>query len=76
MTFGNPAGAFLYFPAGYAAGSATPTGSTNANGVATITGITGLGTVTAVDAAAGTFKSRDLGPAAGSACLVFYAPGT
>lgn len=76
VTFGNGAGSILYYPAGYAAGSATASGPTTSTGMATITGITGLGTVTATDAAAGTFKSRDLATEANSGYQVFYAPGT
>ena len=69
-------GQFPLLPAGYRSGAATANGPTTANGVATITGISGLATVSAADAAAGTFGSRDLGTAAGSAYLVFFAPGT
>jgi hypothetical protein len=76
VTFSNGSGSFLYYPTGYAAGAATVNGPTSATGIATITGITGLGTVQASDPSAGTFKSRDLATPAGDAYMVFYAPGT
>ncbi len=74
VTFSSGSGGLLYYPAGYAAGSATATAPTSANGVATVTGVPGLATVAASDPAAGQFASRDLSTPAGSAYLVFYAP--
>jgi hypothetical protein len=76
VTFSDGVGTFLYYAPGYPAGAAALAGPTQATGVATLTGITGLATVTATDAAAGTFNSRDLATPAGSAYMVFYAPGT
>ncbi|MHB8417777.1 MAG: hypothetical protein ACYDCL_06860 [Myxococcales bacterium] len=76
ITFsGNSSASQLYYPAGYAAGTATASPPTSANGIATVTGNP---TPSAFGAAGGPggFTSRDLATAAGSVYQVFYAPGT
>jgi hypothetical protein len=74
VTFSSAAATILYYPAGYGLDTApTSAGPTSANGVATVTGVTGLATI-AASGPAGTFSSRDGSTATGSAFLLYFAP--
>jgi hypothetical protein len=74
--FSGGGGAEFYYPAGYAAGSASANGPTSANGISTITGVAALGTVSWTPASGGAVVKRDISTPAGSAYQVFFAPGT
>jgi hypothetical protein len=76
VTFTNTQVTFFYFPAGYAAGSATATPPTSGNGIAVLTGASSLATVNAADTAGDKFNSRDLSSPANEAYQVVFAPGT
>jgi len=74
VSFNYTQSGLIYYPAGYAGGSASASGPTSGNGVATITDITGVATVAATGP--GTFSARHIGTSANGAYQVFYAPGT
>jgi hypothetical protein len=68
-------GTILYYPAGYAFGTASTTSPTSSAGVATVTGISSIVTISA-SGDGDTFKGRDVSTPAGDVYQVFYAPGT
>ncbi|MHB1845981.1 MAG: hypothetical protein ACYCWW_14240 [Deltaproteobacteria bacterium] len=73
ITFNSSSGNELYYRAGYS--TATATGPTSANGVATITAVSSLGTLTASDSAGDTFSHKEIATPGNSAYMVFFSPG-
>ncbi|HUB05630.1 MAG TPA: hypothetical protein VMB50_01445 [Myxococcales bacterium] len=68
-------GTILYYPAGYTFDTASTTSPTSSAGVATVTGISTIVTLSA-SGDGDTFKGRDVSTPAGDVYQVFYAPGT
>ncbi len=68
-------GSLLYYPDGYGAGSATTSAPTGDAGVATVTGVHGLGTLQA-SGGPGNFSGRSVAMGPHALFQVFFAPGS